>query len=169
MESQEAMHLTLMRHAPAEPQAASADPGANDAARPLTREGRRKLRRLRDALRRADLGFDRLLYSPLTRAVETAQLLMPLVNGPAQVEPLLAAPPSEALLARLVGERPLAVGHQPWLGELVSWLVLGDRRHGEAFEWKKGGLALLIGEPVPGGMHLVGFLPPGLLRRMDRP
>ena len=160
------MQLTLVRHAPAAPRG---DSGRDaDAGRALTSEGRRKFRRVRQALERADLRFDRLFHSPLLRAVETAELLMPLVDGPAQAEPLLAGEPNEALLARLQGQRPVLVGHQPWLGELLAWLVLGDRGLGQAFEWKKGGLALLSGDPVPGGMHLVGFLPPGLLRRQAR-
>lgn len=160
------MQLTLVRHAPAAP-SSSGERGA-DAARALTPEGRKKFLRLRAALEQADLRFDRMLHSPLLRAVETAELLMPLVDGPAQAEPLLAVAPGEALLARLEGERPVLVGHQPWLGELLAWLVLADRELGHAFEWKKGGLALLSGDPVPGGMHVVGFLPPGLLRRLQR-
>jgi len=160
------MQLTLVRHAPAAPSVSGERGG--DAARALTPEGRKKFLRLRAALEQADLRFDRLLHSPLLRAVETAELLMPLVDGPAQAEPLLATAPGEALLARLEGERPVLVGHQPWLGELLAWLVLADRERGYVFEWKKGGMALLSGDPVPGGMHLVGFLPPGLLRRLQR-
>ncbi len=160
------MQLTLVRHAPAAPLVAGGRDA--DAARALTAQGRKRFRRVRQALERADLRFDRLFHSPLLRSVETAELLMSLVDGPAHAEPLLAEAPGEALLARLKGERPVLVGHQPWLGELVAWLVLGDRGLGQAFEWKKGGLALLSGDPVPGGMHLVGFLPPGLLRRQAR-
>lgn len=158
------MHLTLVRHAPAEPAGAA----TSEAHRGLTADGRRKLRRLVKALERGQVRFDRLLYSPLKRSAQTAELLMPLVDGPALAEPLLAAPPRTDLLARLAGERPALVGHQPWLGELLGWLVLGARDLGPAFDWKKGGLALLTGEPQPGRMHLTGFLPPGLLRRVWR-
>jgi phosphohistidine phosphatase len=161
-----AMDLYLVRHATAEPRAAGN--GASDASRALTREGRRKFRGVRAGLERMEVRFDRLLHSPLLRAVETAELLMPLVDGPATAEPGLAAAPSEGLLARLAGDRVALVGHQPWLGDLLAWLTMGDPAHGHAFEWKKGGVARLTGDPHPGGMHLAGFLPPGVLRRIGR-
>ena len=160
------MDLYLVRHAPAEPRAAGN--GASDAGRALTREGRRKFRGVRAGLERLGVRFDRVLHSPLLRAVETAELLMPLVDGPSSSEPSLATAPSEALLARLAGDRLAVVGHQPWLGDLLAWLTLGDPSLGHAFEWKKGGVAALTGDPQPGGMHLVGFLAPGVLRRIGR-
>jgi phosphohistidine phosphatase len=156
------MLLALMRHGAAKPAAS----GRRDADRPLTPEGRRRLRRLVRALRQSRLRFDRLLHSPWRRAAETAELVTPLLEGPATAEPLLARPPGADLLACLGGERPLLVGHQPWLGQTLAWLVLGRRDTGAVFEWKKGGLALLSGEPRPGRMRLVGFLPPGLVRRV---
>jgi phosphohistidine phosphatase len=161
------MDLCLVRHAPAEPRGTGTH-GGSDAARALTREGRRKFRGVRDGLERLGLRFDRLLHSPLLRAVETAELLMPLVDGPSASEPGLAAAPTEGLLARLTGARPAVVGHQPWLGDLLAWLTLGDPALGHAFEWKKGGVALLTGDPQPGGMHLCGFWAPGVLRRLGR-
>jgi phosphohistidine phosphatase len=160
------MDLTLVRHAAAEPR--SGDDAGADAARALTREGRRRFRRVRTGLARLDLSFDRMFHSPLVRAVQTAELLEPLVTGPVHAEPLLAAAPGAALLARLKGERPVLVGHEPWLGELLALLVLGDASHGGAFLWKKGGAALLTGDPTPGGMRLVGFLAPGVLRCVAR-
>jgi phosphohistidine phosphatase len=160
------MELALVRHAPAEPRTGN-DPAA-DAARALTREGRRRFRRVRAGLERLELRFDRLLHSPYLRAVETADLLTPLVDGPVEPEPLLATAPTDALLARLRGERPALVGHEPWLGELLSWLVLGDPSHGASWLWKKGGIAFLTGDPHPGGMQVKSFLSPGVLRCLGR-
>jgi phosphohistidine phosphatase len=160
------MELALVRHAPAVPRASGN--GTDDGARPLTRDGRRRFRRARTGLERMELRFDRLLHSPLLRAVETAEILVPLVDGPISAEPLLATTPSDALLARIRGERPALVGHQPWLGELLSWLVFGDPSHGSAWQWKKGGVAFLTGDPQPGGMQLSRFLTPGVLRCIGR-
>lgn len=160
------MDLALVRHAPAEPRTGT-DPEA-DATRALTRDGRRKFRRVCAGLERLEIRFDRLIHSPLLRAVETADLLTPLVDGPVQAEPLLATAPTDALLARLRGERPVLVGHQPWLGELLSWLVLGDPSPGGSWQWKKGGVALLTGDPHPGGMQVKAFLGPGILRCLGR-
>jgi phosphohistidine phosphatase len=160
------MELALVRHAVAEPK--TARNGATDAARALTREGRRRFRRVSAGLKRLELRFDRLLHSPLRRAVETAELMEDLVAGRIESEPLLATTPSDALLARLRGERVALVGHQPWLGELLSWLVLGDPSRGNAWDWKKGGVALLSGDPQPGGMQVTEFLAPSVLRCVGR-
>lgn len=164
------LHLTLVRHAPAAPRPDEVPPDEAarlDASRALTRAGRRKFRGVVAALRRAGLRFDRLAHSPHRRAAETAEMLMPLVDGAARAEPLLAAPPSERLLARLSGERLVLVGHQPWLGELAAWLAFGDRAQAAALSWRKGGVVLLEGEARPRGMQLLAVLPPGLLRRLD--
>lgn len=159
------MLLTLVRHVQAE----EALPGAPDADRALTPRGQRRLRTLRRGLRRLDLGWDSLSHSPWRRAHETAAGLARLVAGPVRAEPLLASPPGPALLARIAGERPALVGHQPWLGELLAWLVHGERSAGAGYDWRKGGVAVLRGEPVPHGMRLAAFLPPRLLREIAGP
>lgn len=160
------MDLYLVRHAPAEPP--RGEDAAADAARRLTAEGRRKFRGVCRGLERQGVRLERVLHSPWRRAQETAALLRPLLEGSLVAEPLLARAPTAALLARLAGTSCALVGHQPWLGELLAWLTLGDPDLGRAFAWKKGGVAHLAGEPRPGGMLLVGFHAPGLLRRLHR-
>lgn len=161
------MDLLLVRHAAAVARAPRQAP-EQDAARPLTAQGRRRFRRVRRALERLGLRADRLLHSPWVRAAQTAELLRPLVRGAPRPEPLLAAPPGRALLRRLRGRRLVLVGHQPWLGELAAWLALGDRGQGRALRWRKGGVVLLTGEPAPGRMQLAALLPPRWLRRLAR-
>jgi len=56
------------------------------------------------------------------------------------------------------------VGHEPWLGELIALLAFGDTRHGEVIPLKKGGIAWLDGDAIPGGAILRALLPPRLLR-----
>ncbi|WP_338065454.1 hypothetical protein [Thermus caldifontis] len=67
--------------------------------------------------------------------------------------------------------RVALVGHEPHLSALLSWLLLGDfagasaqEALGECFQMKKGGVAWLEGEPVPGGMRLKGLFPPKVFR-----
>jgi phosphohistidine phosphatase len=161
------MRLTLVRHAPAEPR--TGPDAARDAARTLTARGRRRLRRVRKALRRAEQRYDCMLFSPLARSQESAEVLMPLVDGPAHAEPTLAVPPRDGLLEALAGLgggprlHALLVGHQPHLAALASWLVWGRRALGSAIDLKKGGAILLEGTPRPRGMQLVAVLPPELL------
>lgn len=152
------MELTLIRHAIAEP-------GADDAARPLTKKGRRRFERAVETLDALGLRFERVLHSPKRRAVQTAKLLAPLCEGDFVETPLLARAPGVELWGLLAHERLAVVGHEPHLSALLAWLVTGEATAGGAFELKKGGVAQLEGEPAPGGMRLKALLTPKVLRR----
>lgn len=153
------MELFLIRHA-------SAEDGEDDDARALADRGQRRFREVVRGLDALGVRFDRVLHSPKLRAVQTAELLAPLVDGEVEVTALLAQAPGKALLAQVSGEAVALVGHQPWLGELLGLLVAGDARHGERFELKKGAVARLEGDCAPGAMRLLGLLQPGTLRRV---
>ena len=158
------MQLFVIRHAAAE----GSEPGPAGAARELTEAGKDKLRRAVRGLGALEIRFDRLLTSPWKRAAQTARLLEPVASAPATTTDLLAQPPRSELLALIAerGEIVAVVGHEPWLGELVSWLAFGDPRHGEALVIKKAGVLWLDGTPVPGGMQLRASLPPRILRAL---
>jgi phosphohistidine phosphatase len=164
------MHVFVVRHAVAE----DAEPGQDDSTRKLTPDGARTFRRVVQGLRELDWCFDRVLTSPWTRALETAELLKPVIEGPTIVTDLLADKPRPELFA-LIAETSAPprkragtalVGHEPWLSELVGWLAFGDPHHGEAIELKKGGVVWLDGNAVPGGMKVRAILPPKLLRAL---
>jgi phosphohistidine phosphatase len=164
------MQLFVVRHAIAE----DPRPGDDDAARQLTAEGERGLRRVVLGVRELGWRFERVLTSPWTRAARTAQLLAPVSDGkPVETELLCRAPSSE-LLAQLA-EVPTTphkrrgtavVGHEPWLTELIGWLMLGDPHAGRALTLKKAGIAWLDGTAAPGGMKLRALLTPRLTRAM---
>jgi phosphohistidine phosphatase len=156
------MNLFLVRHAIAVP----ASPDFPDAARPLTPDGRKKLEKVVRGLERLDVRFDRLYHSPWTRAVETANLLTELLDGESVVEQGLARAPDAELIGRLQGERAAAIGHEPWMSELLSLLVAGNKVIATSLDFKKGGIAWLEGEPRPKGMRLLAFIPPRVLRRL---
>ena len=153
------MNLYLVRHAIAE----DLQEGQTDDQRALTKEGIEKFKGVVRGLKRLELRFDRLYHSPKLRAVQTAELMMGLLEGESEVTPHLAASPSPKLLKQLRGESVALVGHEPWMGELCAWLVTGQM-NGAAFPFKKGGVAWLEGNPTPGGMRLIAFLPPKVLR-----
>ncbi|MBW2526082.1 MAG: histidine phosphatase family protein [Deltaproteobacteria bacterium] len=156
------MDLFVIRHALAEERR----PGLSDAERVLTVRGRRRQTLATTGLQRLGLSFDSLRHSPLARAVQTAELLVPLLQGPCRATEALARPPGPELLEELEGERAALVGHEPWMGELVAWLLLGTPDAGGAFRLGKGGLAWLEGEPRPGGMRLRALFTPRALRCM---
>ena len=156
------MELFVIRHA-------IAVPGSillADADRPLSPKGRTRFAQAVLGLRCLKVRFDRLYHSPWLRAVETAELLAPVLDGKAVDSAALARAPSQDLLDALVGERVALVGHEPWMGELVAWLTTGAPPHGSVFAFKRGGVAWLEGQPQPGRMVLRAFLPPKVLREL---
>ena len=154
------MELFLIRHGIAVPGSAS----LADAERPLTPQGRERFAQAAVGLQRLGVRLDRLYHSPWRRAVETAALLRPVLEGEAVSSAALARPPSQALLQEIVGDRVALVGHQPWLEEFLIWLLTGAQSDGSAFAFKRGGVAWLEGRPKPGRMALRAFLPPQVLR-----
>jgi phosphohistidine phosphatase len=169
------MHLFVVRHGIAE----DAEPGKDDASRELTSEGARQFKRAVQGMRELPWTFTRVLTSPWVRAVQTAELLKSMTEGPTIATELLCDKPRPELFA-LIAETSgpdapggndtrnatAIVGHEPWLSELVGWLAFGDPHHGEALELKKGGVVWLEGTAVPGGMKLRGLLPPKVLREL---
>jgi phosphohistidine phosphatase len=158
------MQLFVIRHA------AAAAPRARtvDAARPLTRKGRRRWKRAVRGLEKLGLRFDRVYHSPWLRALETADALAALVDGETVVTKELTHRPTPALLEQLEGDRVALVGHQPWLGELVGLLVFGDARERARLILKEGSVLSLDGKPRPGGMTIRALLPPRVLRTLAR-
>ncbi|GEM82963.1 phosphohistidine phosphatase [Meiothermus hypogaeus NBRC 106114] len=155
------VQLYLIRHAIA----LDAAPGQPDEARPLSQDGIQKFIGVVRGLKRLGVRLDRLYHSPRLRAVQTAELLVPLLEGETEVTPYLAAEPGPELLKTLQGNSVALVGHEPWISDLCAWLLHG-RRGGAAFPFKKGGVAHLEGTPKPGQMKLLGFWSPRILRRL---
>jgi phosphohistidine phosphatase len=164
------MQLFVIRHATAE----EARSGQPDSSRELTSDGARRFRREVRGMRALGWRFEHVFASPWLRAAQTAELLEPVGRGEPVPSELLCDRPRAELLAMLGGtggtegrSRDIAVvGHEPWLGELASWLALGDPRHAHAFQLKKGGVIWLEGEAAPGAMVMRALLTPKLLRRL---
>jgi phosphohistidine phosphatase len=164
------MDLYVIRHALAE----DAVPGEDDAARPLTAAGERKFRKAVQGLRELDWRFERVVTSPWQRALRTAELLAPVSDDDPIQSDLLCRPPTTELLALISevtgpakpGRGTAVVGHEPWLGELISWLAFGDPKQGDSLALRKGGMAWLVGSAVPGGMELRAIVTPKLLRAL---
>lgn len=157
------MLLLLMRHA----DAGSHDPAlfADDRLRPLTREGRKRHRKVSRKLRRRGFVPSLLLSSPWLRAWQTAEILATesKVDGLAPVAcEVLAQPPAPEQLALAIGEVPepavvALVGHEPWLGELASLLLTGNEDGMEVDFPKSGVLAIDAVRCEAGAGRLVFF------------
>ena len=139
--------LLVVRHAIAEDAAEWARSHPDDAGRPLTSEGRKKMKRVALALRTLVPEIQLLATSPFTRAVETAEIVAAAYDGLDHVVvPVLAPAQSATDVTRwLAGERRhdtvAIVGHEPGLSRLVSWLLAGSER--SFVELKKGAAVLL--------------------------
>jgi phosphohistidine phosphatase len=163
------MELLVVRHAIAEDREAYAATGRDDAQRPLTARGARKMRRAAKGLRELVPTIDVLVTSPLTRANETAEI----IRRAYKLDGLETAPvlqPSGPLddvvawLSRFESGVAAIVGHEPQLGRLVTCLLTGSDQ--SAVELKKGGACLIEFEERPGGGkgRLIWSLPPRTLR-----
>ena len=75
------MQVLVVRHAIAEQREEFARTGKDDSQRPLTHDGRRKMRRGAVGLRAVVPAIDVLATSPLLRAVQTAEILAAVYNG----------------------------------------------------------------------------------------
>lgn len=162
------MEVLIVRHAIAEERRA----GLPDAERQLTRKGRSRFERGVRGLAALGMELDRVHHSPWTRAAQTAEMMQPLLRPgcPLLVCDGLTTDPTDALVAELArGRGPTriaAVGHEPWMGELLSLLVLGSIELGGQFPFKKGGVAWLAGAITPGGMELKALWTPKSLRML---
>jgi phosphohistidine phosphatase len=158
------MEVFLVRHAVA----VAHGTGRTDAARALTKAGREDFAVCVKGLEALDISFTALVHSPLRRAAETAELLVPLLDGLTRVEPALADRAEEFDLSTIAGERVALVGHEPYLGQLASILVTGSSDAATRFAFEKGGVLWLEGtRAAPGGLEIVAMLPPKVLRPLS--
>jgi phosphohistidine phosphatase len=166
------MDLLIIRHAIAEDRDAFAPSGRDDSERPLTAEGREKMRRVAEGLRGVVASIDVLASSPYARALETARIVAASYG---------MADDDIEVVDALVPERPLdrfvswiqrrsmpdvvaIVGHEPHLSRLATWLMSGLPE--SRVELKKGGACLVAfeGQPGPGVGVMRWLLTPKQLR-----
>jgi phosphohistidine phosphatase len=141
------MDLYLLRHAAAVRQGSSW--AGNDADRPLTARGAKKMRRIAKTLKQREVAFDLILTSPFRRARETAGIVAGVLGIPDRItsSPHLKVGGSPARLVQFLlahgGKHAsvLLVGHEPFLSNFLSVLLSG--KAGLAITMKKGGLCKL--------------------------
>jgi phosphohistidine phosphatase len=128
------MQLLIVRHADAGDAEEFAKTGQPDSLRPLSPKGRKQMRTAARALRDLVLRADVIVTSPLT--------------------PLEPEKTPEEFLQWMIAykevEAAIAVGHEPHLSVLVTWLMTGSAD--SRVELKKGGACLIEfdGRPVKG-------------------
>jgi phosphohistidine phosphatase len=168
------MQLVVIRHGIAGDQEKFArKTGLPDTERPLTRRGRKHMKRVAKGLHREVESIDVLAASPLVRAAQTAaivskeydDMLVETVPELAQEVPSVLA---KWLRTQVDADVVAIVGHEPYLGILVTWLISGlTASH---VEIDKGGMCLLDieGSPGPKSATLVWALTPDLLEKLAK-
>ena len=164
-------HLYVMRHGIA---VARGDPNfPDDDKRPLTPEGKKKLREIAKGLLRLGLNVDSVISSPLMRASDTAAIVAEILCPRVKVEFSDYLRPGGSLqtLVTSLGKRDehrsvLVVGHEPDLSEGVAKLIGNSRAN---FQFKKGGCCRIDFDnfpPRPPGT-LVWWLTPRVMRKIS--
>jgi phosphohistidine phosphatase len=148
-----ARQLWLLRHADAEPHGTRAD-----SARRLTSRGEAQARTAGVALARLQARFEAVLFSPKTRALQTAELAAEAWSESQRAvlcehAPLASSFDAAQALDALAGcdadAHVLLIGHEPDLSGVVAELT------GGRVEVKKGGLAVVRLEGVGGELAVV--------------
>jgi phosphohistidine phosphatase len=162
------MNLYLVRHGEAGPSGGTV---LRDADRLLTPRGEEDARLVGRVLANTKSNVTTVLSSPLTRALQTAELIRSAFSGMAAVRPTENLSPgfrSRSLFDELaaLGEAAnvVAVGHQPDLGNFIAYLM-DVPAHG-AVALPTGAVAKVVvgGGNPPSEAHLDWLLTPSLLR-----
>ena len=153
------MILYFLRHG----DAGEARP-TDDEQRPLTDSGVAALRAAGPLWRRLNLRPDAVLSSPLTRALQTAELLCEAIGGRPTADDRLAPGASWGDFARAMAAVPdarrvLFVGHEPDLSRAIVELT-----GAASVRMRKGGLACLefYGVPEAGSGEIAWLIDPDL-------
>ena len=134
------MQLYLLRHGIAE----NGRPGARDADRTLTAEGKKKLKEVLRTAARAGVSPDCILTSPYVRAVETAEIAIEVLGYRSKLFRSNALVPEsdprdlwQEIRVYKGADQVLVSSHEPLLSRSVAYLLSSPSL---VVDMKKGGL-----------------------------
>jgi phosphohistidine phosphatase len=163
--------ILIVRHGPAGDREEWERAGKDDSLRPLTPKGKKEVRKAAAGLARLVPDLDVIATSPWTRARQTAELVNKEYGSEIEeVEELTSDHRPEELeswLGEQAGRAAIAlVGHEPYLGLLVGYLLTG--KSVSFVDLKKGGASLIEMEQPsrPGTGCLEWLLSDRELRRL---
>jgi phosphohistidine phosphatase len=159
--------LYLLRHGIAVPHGT---PGIEDDERPLTPKGEKRMRQIAHGLRCMKVKLDRIVTSPLPRALRTAEIVAQTleIEDLLETADALRAGQSAASIREWLNSRTeprlMLVGHDPAFSELVGLLITGEVGP-PLCELRKGGIAAFRNQP-DGSLRLDWMARPRLIRRL---
>jgi len=162
--------VLIIRHAIALDRAEAAAAGIDDAERPLTRDGWRKMKQVAEGLRPWVPALHLVATSPWLRAAQTAEILAGAYDAKLKETALLLPDQDHgellAWIDRISDKKQVAIiGHEPGLSRWAGWALTGD--DAAVFPLKKGGACLLefADALAPGQARLSWLMTPAQLRR----
>lgn len=166
------MDVLFVRHAIAEEREEFAATGQDDDFRPLTARGRRRMQLAARGLKKLLPQLPLVATSPLTRAVQTAQIVCEVYGSrkATEIEMLRPEAPVEDLLPWLQSQRAngtvALVGHEPHMSCAISWLLTGEST--PIVLMKKGAACLIQDGDCGdrGDATLLWLLQPAQLRKL---
>ncbi|HEY9080318.1 phosphohistidine phosphatase SixA [Magnetovibrio sp.] len=159
------MRLLLVRHGKAEF-------GPEEADRHLSARGRADVEAVAEHLKTQEITVGRVVHSTLSRARETAEILAEKIAPGVQLEELPGIEPwgnvtAFAKLAEKWTEDTMVCGHEPFMGEAVSYLMAGNA-HAGMVEVKTGTVMALAHNPYGDSWQMRWMLTPRLVRGPKR-
>lgn len=147
------MDLYFLRHGKAFKRSPKFRP---DSTRPLTPEGEELMQDAAKGIKRLDIDFDLILFSPYLRASKTAEIFHDVVKrGKMQVTKTLVSEADPLEIIHEIEDRYakseaiVLVGHEPHMSHLMSILLTGEETM--SIDLKKSGFAkLCIDDLKPG-------------------
>ncbi|MGC8770052.1 MAG: phosphohistidine phosphatase SixA [Brevinematia bacterium] len=165
------MEIYIVRHALAE----NADEKKDDKDRSLIDKGFKETKAIGKILKKLDVKPDLLVSSPLTRAIQTADIIASKLNYKKKInvakELLPESKPEDILnlITSKIGSKVkslIIVGHMPLLGEFISFL-LGIKNF--VFEIEKSGVYIIemnFNEKKQIEAIFKGYITPSMARRL---
>jgi phosphohistidine phosphatase len=142
------MRLLIVRHADAGDSEEWERSGKPDSERPLSEKGRKQFKRAATRIAELVPAVQLVVSSPYTRALQTAELLLEAWPEPpkrATAESLVPDVKPDAFVRWLSAQPPTdvvaAVGHEPHLSTMATWLIAGV--DGSRLTLKKAGACLI--------------------------
>jgi phosphohistidine phosphatase len=167
------VQLVVVRHARAEEKSEFSRISDDDSLRPLTEDGKERMRKVARGIKRLVPQVDHMFSSTLVRAVQTAEILtyeydsMSFTQVP-NLAPGFSRDETLKWLKKFEGNQTvIIVGHEPDLSEFVSWMLSGNSSPFVAM--KKGGACLI---EFPSSVRtrqaqLSWYLDPSVLRKLS--
>jgi phosphohistidine phosphatase len=146
----------------------------DDSLRPLTKEGRAKMKRIASALKALEVMPNLIVTSPYVRARQTAEVVIEGIGYQGELAQSFNLIPSadsgdmiKEINKKYAVDELMLVGHEPSMSALTSVLLTGNSNL--SINFKKGGVFCLTVDDLQRGHKAVveWYIPPGIATKIS--